>query len=88
MYIVSVTLFLTVCPERRPNAYFGGKFCCATREEKALDESCDGFKFQRSSTCCKDNSYVECPQTYDCLDFDSGTGKGLNFSMLDFMLLH
>ena len=52
------------CPASHPWAFDDGKMCCKNNMEKqnANNPQCkDGQLISRSSKCCKDAQYVECP---------------------------
>ena len=67
------------CPQDHPFAYYNGEYCCQYEEEKVYapqGEQCNGKDFNRTSLCCKDDAYVNCPGGEDCYSYVEGGCMG------------
>ena len=69
-----------MCTQDYPFAFLNGDYCCKTNQEQLNGNTaieiesgtCDGKRFSRKSTCCKDNDYQQCPHPEGCFDSNQG----------------
>lgn len=78
-----------ICPEKYPFAYFNGKYCCFSAQEKKDTENdplCTGANLELSSKCCANDHFTACDEndaTELCTNNVQGKAYRLNDGALD-----
>ena len=74
------------CPPAHPYAYLHGSYCCGYNLEKnnskVEGESCDGGPISISSTCCKNDAHIQCPNGVICKGYVCPYGVKDHFTVI------